>query len=182
MTSGAAPVTECDHLAALPGAAPAGLRGVVYEALDTARAISACRDAVAHYPTELRFQVWLGRTLNKAERYAEGRQFYEKAAEKGFAAAINGLGAMHERGQGMPQSYAKARALFEKAAAGSACGHGQPWRALSDWPWCAKKLRHRAQLVEKAAEKRRSRGNDQSRLALRQRLWRPESYVSPRLV
>jgi TPR repeat protein len=112
-----APVTECDRLAARPGAAPAGLLGVDQLALDTARAIPACREAVSRYPAELRFQVWLARTLTRVGRYAEARDLYEKAADKGSADAISSLGYIHKNGLGVRRDYAKARAFYEKAAA-----------------------------------------------------------------
>jgi TPR repeat protein len=85
--------------------------------LNTARAIPACREAITRYPTEMRFPAWLGRTLVRAKRYAEARELYEKAAEKGHPAAINGLGHMYMAGDGVPRDYARARALYEKAAA-----------------------------------------------------------------
>ena len=49
--------------------------------------------------------------------YAKAREWYEKAAAQGLAAAQHGLGYLYENGLGVVQDYAKAREWYEKAAA-----------------------------------------------------------------
>ena len=44
------------------------------------------------------------------------RILYEQAAQQGYAIAINHLGAMYEKGQGVEQSYEKAFEYHEQAA------------------------------------------------------------------
>ena len=48
----------------------------------------------------------------------EVRELYEQAADQGHAVAMNNLGNMYEHGQGVAQSYVKARDWYERAAAG----------------------------------------------------------------
>ena len=51
-----------------------------------------------------------------AQDYAKAREWYEKAADKGDASAMNNLGLLYHNGQGVAQDYAKAREWYEKAA------------------------------------------------------------------
>ena len=43
-----------------------------------------------------------------AKDYAKAREWYEKAADKGDAKAMNNLGLLYDNGQGVAQDYAKA--------------------------------------------------------------------------
>ncbi len=49
--------------------------------------------------------------------YVKAREWYEKAAAKDNAVAMNNLGVLYRNGRGVPQDYVKARDLWEKAAA-----------------------------------------------------------------
>ncbi len=51
-----------------------------------------------------------------SEEEAFGLSRYRKAAEKGVAKAQHSLGLMYERGEGVPQDYAKAVKWYRKAA------------------------------------------------------------------
>jgi TPR repeat protein len=51
-----------------------------------------------------------------AQDYAKAREWYEKAADKGNAAAMSGIGLLYANGRGVAQDYAKAREWFERAA------------------------------------------------------------------
>jgi TPR repeat protein len=51
-----------------------------------------------------------------AQDYAKAREWYEKAADKGNAEAMNNLGWLYRNGHGVTQDYAKAREWYEKAA------------------------------------------------------------------
>ena len=48
----------------------------------------------------------------------EVRELYEQAADQGHEVAIKNLGVMYEHGQGVAQSYVKARDWNERAAEG----------------------------------------------------------------
>lgn len=52
-----------------------------------------------------------------AQDYGQARQWYEKAAAVGSAAAMQNLGVLYRDGQGVPQDYEQARQWFEKGAA-----------------------------------------------------------------
>ena len=51
-----------------------------------------------------------------AQDYGKAREWYEKAADKGNAGAMNNLGWLYANGFGVAQDYAKAREWYEKAA------------------------------------------------------------------
>ena len=55
--------------------------------------------------------------LGVAQDYAKAREWFEKAAGKGYANAMTRLGWLYANGEGVAQDYAKAREWFEKAAA-----------------------------------------------------------------
>jgi TPR repeat protein len=48
--------------------------------------------------------------------YVRAREWYEKAAEKGFPRAMGNLGVLYHNGQGVTQDYVRAREWYEKAA------------------------------------------------------------------
>ena len=52
-----------------------------------------------------------------AQDYAKAREWFEKAAAKGDAAAMLNLGVLYETVKAWPQDYAKAHEWYEKAAA-----------------------------------------------------------------
>jgi TPR repeat protein len=52
-----------------------------------------------------------------SQDYGKARQWYEKGAAQGFAAAQNNLGSLYDNGRGVPQDYVKARQWWEQAAA-----------------------------------------------------------------
>ena len=51
-----------------------------------------------------------------AQDYAKAREWYEKAADKGYAYAMRSLGSLYRDGRGVVQDYVKAREWYEKAA------------------------------------------------------------------
>ena len=48
--------------------------------------------------------------------YAKALEWFQKAAEQGYATAQNNLGSMYYNGQGVKVNYAKAAEWFQKAA------------------------------------------------------------------
>jgi TPR repeat protein len=51
-----------------------------------------------------------------AQDYAKAREWFEKAADKGDAGAMNSLGWLYQNGYGVARDYVKAREWYEKAA------------------------------------------------------------------
>ena len=49
------------------------------------------------------------------QSYEAAKQWYENAAELGNSTAMNNLGWMYEKGNGVPQSYEAAERWYEKA-------------------------------------------------------------------
>ncbi|MCQ0987380.1 tetratricopeptide repeat protein [Jiella marina] len=112
-------VRSCDELAAYPQdpAKPAGIVGVAWNDLDPAQAVEECEKALAAKPEDARVQFQFARALDKAKRWDEAFQWYNKAAEQDHAAAFNNLGTLYRDGDGVAQDYTKALEAFEKAAA-----------------------------------------------------------------
>jgi TPR repeat protein len=105
---------ECDRLAASPLDHERKSAGVELDQIDVSRAIPACRDAVS--AGDLPAMSHLARALMKKGDHAEAFKWFEKAAENGNAVAMNNVGSLYAKGQGVPQDYAKARDWYKKAA------------------------------------------------------------------
>lgn len=120
---------ECDRLAASPyDLAFDGMgEGVAStEQIDAVSAVPACEAAVRDHSYEPRFRYQLGRAYVAAERFGEAQAAYKAAAEAGYARGWVGLGALYERGQGVPQDYAAALAHYERAVeAGDQGAHAE---------------------------------------------------------
>ena len=112
----AAPVTDCDRLAAsvLQAKKLPDVVGRDTDLIDPALALPACAAAVAANPGESRFLVELGRVQTRAKNYIEGNALFERAIAAGNIDAPNNLGASYYLGHGVPQDYARAFALFTK--------------------------------------------------------------------
>jgi hypothetical protein len=124
-------ITDCDRLAGMPydsGHAPS-LTGVEVEKIDVAAAAKACNDAIAQYPDVVRFTFEAGRVATARKDYAEARRLYEKAADAGYAMAMNNIGALYEGGSGVPKNYDEAARWYAKAVAA-----GEPI-AMVDLGW-----------------------------------------------
>ena len=52
-----------------------------------------------------------------AQDYSKAREWFEKAAAKDNASAMNSLGVLYSNGDGVAKDYGKAREWYEKAAA-----------------------------------------------------------------
>jgi hypothetical protein len=113
-------VTDCDRLAASPKdpSRPRGVDGVEESKVDIVSALTACRNAMRQYPDVARFTYQAGRIATIQKDAVRARQLYEQAASLGSAAAMNNLGALYERGDGVAQDHNAAQKWFEKAAAG----------------------------------------------------------------
>ena len=103
-------ITECDRLAAHPYDLGKVTEGVDWGDLDADKAISACQEAVANSPAEVRLHFQLARAFQKAERYSDALRIYIRlAADPGpdYAAAQNNLGIMYDKGYGVSQNDAE---------------------------------------------------------------------------
>ena len=118
-TAPAAQAGDCDRLAASPfdAARPAGSPGVVTEQIDVARAVPACRAALAASPNDARMIFQLARALDKGGGAdAEVFELYRKAAAAGNVLAFVNLGNKYEHGKGAPKDLAEAVRWYQKAA------------------------------------------------------------------
>ena len=109
-------VTACDLVAADDQdplrVAPAVRTGV----LNTRLAIRACAQDLARSPNNPRLLFQLGRALDIAERFEEGRHFYEQAASQGYAAAMSNLAYVYLMGRGVPRDLAISAHYYREAA------------------------------------------------------------------
>jgi tetratricopeptide (TPR) repeat protein len=124
-------ITDCDRLAGMPydtGHARS-LPGIEVDKIDIAAATKACNDAIAQYPDVMRFTFEAGRVAMARKDFAEARRLFEKAADAGYAMAMNNIGGLYEGGDGVPRDYAKAARWYGKAAAA-----GEPI-AMIDLGW-----------------------------------------------
>ena len=110
------PVHECDRLAAHPEDPERMAEGVVFELIDTERAIAACEAAVAAFPNEPRYRFQLGRALHSAGRPEAALPHYRVAAEAGYAPAQSNLGTMYEYGEGIEKDLERAVGWHRRAA------------------------------------------------------------------
>ena len=112
------PAGACDQLA-LPAEVadkPAGVTGIDFVAIDAAKAVPACRDAVAEAPNVRRLATAYGVALQKNRQLAEAIRQFRLAVEAGDPVAMLHLGQLARDGSGMPQDAAVAFDLFTKAA------------------------------------------------------------------
>ncbi|MBN9673494.1 caspase family protein [Roseibium aggregatum] len=117
-TTSAAPVTECDRLAAFPDdeMKPGDVKGVSFAGLDAKNAVPACRSAVETYPDEPRLLFQYGRSLYKSGDYEQSLAWLRKAATLGNSAALVNIGVVHAKGTGVRQDYREALSWYRKAA------------------------------------------------------------------
>jgi TPR repeat protein len=111
-------ITECDRLAASPldPQRPKGVSGVEHDHIDVVPALAACNDAMGKHPEIGRFMFQSGRIAYAQRDYARARELLQSAAAAGSAVAMNNLGTLYEKGEGVPKDAAEARLWFEKAA------------------------------------------------------------------
>lgn len=81
-------VDECDLLAAHPADPQRVAEGVAETAIIPRLAVRACEAAARRSPAETRFVYQLGRAFEAANRAAEARAQYDRAAQANYAAAI----------------------------------------------------------------------------------------------
>jgi TPR repeat protein len=114
-----APLTDCDRLASAPFdySRPGGVDGVELESIDAARAVPACRAAVAANPNDPRLAMQLGRALEKAGGAdAEALALYQKAVDAGYVHAMINVGIVYAKGLGVPKDPVQAANWYRKSA------------------------------------------------------------------
>lgn len=96
---------DCDRLAGDPYEPARTVVGLHAQCVvgHVQEAIAACRRAAAQHPGELRFRAQYARSLALAGRYDEAAREARAAAAKGSTAAMVLLGAMSQRGLGVPR-------------------------------------------------------------------------------
>lgn len=110
-------VTECDRLAASPyDYRPGGVMGLNFARIIAPAAITACADAMRHYPKVARFIFQAGRAAEASKDYDRAVDLYREAIEEGSVIAMAHLGFLYENGFGVTKSLDEARKWYEKAA------------------------------------------------------------------
>jgi hypothetical protein len=118
-TAGETPVAACDRLAAAltDSDRPDGVAGVEFKAIDPDPAVAACRAAIIAQPNNARFVFELARAVDKANGpNGEASALMRKAADAGYAAAMNGMGFSYEMGRGVTQDFAEALRWYRRGA------------------------------------------------------------------
>lgn len=107
----------CDQLAASPfdPSVPQG-EGVGFFDIDAPAAIAACEAAVKADPSDLKRVYQLGRANDVAENFPQAIEFYTKAADAGYAPALNALGALYDGGYGVEDDPVEAARYYTLAA------------------------------------------------------------------
>ena len=109
---------DCDRLAA--HAVDPGRVGsaVTYGELKghISEAIAACRAAAAKHPGVMRFEYQLGRALAANDENREANDWYTKAAERGYTAAMFNLAIAFDEGLGVEKDQSIANTWYRKAA------------------------------------------------------------------
>jgi len=109
-------LTECDIAVARPGDPRRLTDGVPSALVNTRLALRACAAALAQDPHNPRLQYQLGRALDIAARFDEARQFYQKAAQADYPAALFALSFMYRAGRGLDPEPDRAVTLMRRAA------------------------------------------------------------------
>lgn len=109
-------VHPCDELAAAPYDDQRIGPSVNAEAMNPARAIVACKDAVKQYPNTPRFLFQLGRAYDVNKQYHNAFKYYQQAAELSYIVAQYQLFSLYFHGLGIPPDERAAFIWARKAA------------------------------------------------------------------
>ena len=112
----AAPVTECDRLAAYRADPDAVAEPMAEADLDANAAVAACRTAIAEYPGEARLEFQLARSLAAAADDRGAMLHVRAAAARGYPAAQIWLAQRLAEGRGTPRDLAEAEHWYTRAA------------------------------------------------------------------
>lgn len=113
---------RCDQLAA-EMQNDIGIAGVEFDKIDWPIAIPTCENALSIDPENPRLMDQLGRSLERAGRYADAAAWYYKATLKGYSWAENNLGVLYIEGrtsldgrQDVPMDFIRGVSLLRGAA------------------------------------------------------------------
>ena len=118
-SGGATAVADCDRLAAGPNdtTRPSGVAGIGFKNMDGAKALAACRAALAEQPNNARIMFELARAIDKAQGpNDEAGGLMRKAAAAGDSAAMYSVGYSYETGQSGTRDFAEAMRWYRKSA------------------------------------------------------------------
>jgi hypothetical protein len=151
-------VSECDSLAASGNDTrrPMGIRGLAINEINSARAVPACRAALALHPNDPRLTFQLARALQAVggpEANSEAVRLYNFAADAGHTLAMIDLGDMYRDGRLVMWNDAEAVHLYRKAAdAGDTRGMVELGRMYETGRGVAKDAAEAARWYRKAAD------------------------------
>jgi uncharacterized protein len=106
---------DCYLLAGEPQSMP-GFLGVNFLKIDSARALTACAQAVNENPDDMMLVNMLGRAHDAGRNYVEARRNYQKAADGGNMYGLTNLAWFSIYGTDGPVDIEKGRQMFEQAA------------------------------------------------------------------
>jgi len=106
---------DCYLLAGEPQSMP-GFLGVNFLKIDSARALTACAQAVNENPDDMMLVNMLGRAHDAGRNYVEARRNYQKAADGGNMYGLTNLAWFSIYGTDGPVDIDKGRQMFEQAA------------------------------------------------------------------
>lgn len=111
----------CHALAASPADPERKGPGVPYAKLDGAKAVAACKAAVAVAPKDGQLWFQYGRALEKVNNVTEAIEAYRKGGDLNNLGALNNLGELYRDGKGVARDVYLAEVLFQNAST-----HGFP--------------------------------------------------------
>ncbi|MEK1932341.1 MAG: caspase family protein, partial [Pararhizobium sp.] len=106
---------DCYLLAGEPQSMP-GFLGVNFLKIDSARALTACAQAVNENPDDMMLVNMLGRAHDAGRNYVEARRNYQKAADGGNMYGLTNLAWFSIYGTDGPVDIEKGKQMFEQAA------------------------------------------------------------------
>ncbi|CAN7472854.1 caspase family protein [Pararhizobium sp. LjRoot235] len=106
---------DCYLLAGEPQSMP-GFLGVNFLKIDSARALTACAQAVNENPDDMMLVNMLGRAQDAGRNYVEARRNYQKAADGGNMYGLTNLAWFSIYGTDGPVDIEKGKQMFEQAA------------------------------------------------------------------
>jgi TPR repeat protein len=106
---------DCYLMAGEPQSMP-GFLGVNFLKIDSARALTACAQAVNENPDDMMLVNMLGRAHDAGRNYVEARRNYQKAADGGNMYGLTNLAWFSIYGTDGPVDIEKGKQMFEQAA------------------------------------------------------------------
>lgn len=109
-------VHECDRLAAHGGDPNRRAPGVGMNRINASKAIAACREALESEPLTARYSYQLGRAYLADKNVVDGLAYMQKAADRGYGAAMYSLGHVYVGDRYNRKDLSKALTYFRDAS------------------------------------------------------------------